>query len=113
MAMSEDWGGSSYSENSVINVFFTLRTTPRACRQPPACKSSSRADNRRCWIGPSDQLDQELGDLNHQLTAKSIFARKADEAVRVAMRRSKRTISMMKTKNLLHIATIGKTFFQK
>ena len=36
-------------------------------------------------------------DLNHQVTAKSTFASKTGEAVRVAMRRRQRTISMMKT----------------
>ena len=32
-------------------------------------------------------------DMNHQLTAKSTFASQSDEAVRVAIRRSKRIIS--------------------
>ena len=38
-----------------------------------------------------------LRDMNHQLIAESTFASKTDQAVRVAIRRSKRTISMMKT----------------
>ena len=35
-----------------------------------------------------------LRDLKHQLTAKSTFASTSDEAARVAIRRSKRTIFM-------------------
>ena len=50
----------------------TLRITPPASRKPPACKPYPRSDNRSCWIG----------DLSHQLTAKSTFASKTDEAVR-------------------------------
>ena len=72
-------------------IFFRFRITSPPNRKTPLYKPSSRSDDIDYWIGPSR-------NMNHQLTAKSTFACKSDEAVQVAIRRGKRTISSLVTR---------------
>ena len=112
----EDWGGSSFSENSFINDFFCLRrdlhieSHPAGFsgfpghRRAPHQKLQKLRDNQMIHfesllrlsnsLQPASHLRAPiievvgsvpvrswLRDLNHQLTSKSTFASKTDEAV--------------------------------
>ena len=94
------WEKSNRRHSSIANCFFHSRDiqryTPNHSSGLPTASGLHAilaCDNRSCWIGPSTSW---LRDLNDQLTAKSSFASKTDDAVRVAMRRREQTFSMMK-----------------